>query len=212
MKKLLIVTAVLGLATMARATVTIDFNVGLLKDATGSAVIADGQLIQVVAAPTVGGFVAPTPTAFISGSEILLWSGAFDSLTTGTAGSMNIALAPISIATLPAGYALMVQWFPTLGSGASAPGNSTPYGQYYGQFTPDATTVVNVGSDPTWLSPADGSTVSYNFLTASTGVGGIANSAGYASLATAAVPEPATYAAVFGVLALGLVAWRRRTA
>ena len=210
MKKIFIFSLMVGLATFTRASVTIDFQVGILTGANGTTPIADGMLIQVIAAPTTGALVAPTPTTFTSGSEIVLFSGAFDHTTTGIVGAMDIAPAPISISTLPQGWAFMVQWFPTLASGASTPGNSTPYGQYMGQFSPDATTMTNLGSDLAWTSPADGSLVTFNLLTISSGLGGIANTAGAATLTTTAVPEPATYAAIFGALAFGFVAYRRR--
>ncbi|MDI1250700.1 MAG: PEP-CTERM sorting domain-containing protein [Lacunisphaera sp.] len=211
MKKLLAITLLSGLATLAQATVTLDFNVGFLTNADGTTLIANGKLIQIVAAPTTGDFMAPTPTTFTSGSEILLWSGAFNSATASLgAGAMTIAPSAFAIATLPAGYALKLQWFPTLDSTALTPGNSTPYGLYIGQFSPDATTITNIGTDIAWNSPADTNTVSYNLFTISTGLGGIANSVGVANLTTAAIPEPSTYAAIFGALALGFVAYRRR--
>jgi hypothetical protein len=202
MKKLLVLSLLLGSAIIARATVTLDFSVGILTGADGTTPIADGSLIQLIAAPTTGGFVAPTPTTFTSGSEILLWSGAFDSTTAFppvslNGGAMSLAPGPIDIAILPAGYALMVQWFPTLLSTAVAPGYSTPYGQY------------STLNDVSWVSPSNGSTVSFTFQTVSW-VGSSANSLGAASLTTAAIPEPSTYAAIFGALALGFVAYRRR--
>lgn len=203
MKKVFALSLILGLATLARATVTIDFTVGILTGSDGVTPISDGSLIQLIAAPTTGGLVAPTATAFTSGSEVLLWSGAFNSATTGTTGSMDIAPGPL---TITAGWAFMVQWFPTLTTAASAPGNSTPYGQYKGQFSPDGSIV----GDLAWTAPADGSTVSYNFLTVSSGAGSIANSAAAATQSTAPIPEPSTYAAIFGVCALGLAAYRRR--
>jgi hypothetical protein len=211
MKKIFIYSLLMVIAVFARATVTIDFQVGVLMGADGITPMADGKLIQVIAAPTTGAFVAPTTTSFISGSEILLFSGAFDSSTLGAGpGLMDIAIAPISISTLPAGWALMVQWFPTLNSTAIAPGASTPFGQYFGQFSPDATTITNVGSDIAWTSPPDSSLVTYNFLTLSSAVGGIANSTAAATQSTAPIPEPSTYAAIFGAMALGLAAYRRR--
>jgi hypothetical protein len=200
MKRLFFAFVLLGFATIARATVTIDFQVGVLANSDGSVPIADGMLVQLIAAPTTGGFMAPTPTTFISGSEIMLWTGAFDSSTTGFNGVMDIAPAPISISTLPAGWALMVQWFPTLGSAAGAPGNSTAYGQY---------STIN---DGTWVSPADAAVVTFTFLTLS-GTGGngtSADSLGFATSTTAPIPEPSTYAAILGAMALGFVAYRRR--
>jgi hypothetical protein len=200
MKKLLLVS-LLGVAVLARAqTVTLDFTLGTLTGANGSTPIADGMLIQLIAAPTTAAFAAPTPTTFTSGSEIVLWSGAVDSSLLGFSGSMDIAPAPISSATLPAGWVFLIQWFPTLSSSALTPGNGTPYGQY------------STLNDASWVAPAAGGNVAFSYLNVLSGLGSASNSLGVASLSTAAaaVPEPATYAAIAGMMALGAVAYRRR--
>lgn len=199
MKKPFIAALVLITAFAAQAqTVTLDFTVGQLTQSDGTTPIADGSLIQILAAPTTGDFSIPTPTEFISGSEIMLWSGAFDSSTLGTAGAMAIAPAPIPTSTLPAGYSLLVQWFPTLLSTATTPG----YGTWFGQFS--------TANDVTWVSPAAGASETFTFLTVAVG-GANANSLGSAMQMTA-VPEPSTYALLAGIACLGFMVVRRRMA
>jgi hypothetical protein len=194
MKKIFVSFLLLGAATLSRATVTIDFTVGILNDVTGSTPVADGSLIQLIGSSD-NVFAAPTPGAFIGGNDVLLFSGSFDSSTSGgTTGAMLFSLSNI---TLTPGTNLLLRWFPTLTGGSGSPGGLTPYGEY-GSLT-----------DGSWVSPANGSTVSINLLTVSAG-GSTLDSFGNASLSTAAIPEPSTYAAIFGVMALGLVAYRRR--
>lgn len=199
MKKLLIIALLFGSVTLARATVTLTFNVGILTLADGTTAIPDHSLLQILAAPAMVDFTAATATEFTSGNEFVLKSVDFDS-STGfpvTAGKITTVVASIPISTLPPGYFLKLQWFPTLtlSSAAGAPGYGTTFGAY-----------TNVA----WTSPSDGGTQTYDFLTTSAG-GSVANSVGSSSLMTAsAVPEPSTYAAIFGMLALAGAAYKRR--
>lgn len=205
MKKFLSISLLLAFASFARAqTVSIDFLLGNLTGADGTSLMKDGMLIQVYSASSLTAFTQPTPTSFSSGGATLLFSGAFDSTnTTGASGSMDIVLSSIPTATLPQGSSFMVQWFPTISAAnvGNGPGYDTPYGQY------------GTLNDQSWVSPAAGSTVQYSLLTMSSGAGTANNLLGAALLKTMAatpVPEPATYAAIFGALALGFVAYRRR--
>lgn len=196
MKKLLLSFLFLGVVTLSHAVVTIDFTIGILADASGSAPLGNGPLIQIIGSSD-NSFAAPTAGAFTGGNDVLLFSGSFDITTSAnTPGAMLLSLNNISLA---ANTNLLVRWFPTLTIGASAPGGSTPYGQY-GSLT-----------DVAWVSPSNGQTVAIGFLTLSAG-GSTADSAGFASLTTTAIPEPSTYAAILGALALGFVAYRRRQA
>jgi hypothetical protein len=196
MKKLSALVALLGFAILAHGQTTFNIAFGVLTNADDSTPAAQGSLVQFIAAPTVGGLVAPTPTAFVSGTELLLSTISLDDTTNGNIpGSMFTSVT----VTVPQNYALMLQWFPTLSSAASAPGGSTPYGQY---------SLIN---DASWVAPTPGSTISLNLLTTTVfGPNSTPDSAGYANLTTAPIPEPATYAALFGVMALGFAAYRRR--
>lgn len=210
MKKLLLLSLIAMSAIVVRGqTISLDFTVGILTGANGITPIPDGSLIQVIAAPTVGDFVAPTPTSFVSGSAFVLWSEPFNSSVTGTPGAMDVINTAISPTALPQGYALMIQWFPTLTTASSVPGYGTPYGQYMGQFATNGLDG-NGNPDPAWTAPAAGATVVYQFITTSGG-GVIGDPIGAALQATAAaVPEPATYAMIFGLVAMIGVAFRRR--
>lgn len=194
MKKNLLIALFVALSAVGYAqTITLDFTVGVLSNSTGAAPLADGALFQVIASND-NVFTAPTTSSFVGGDDVVLWTGAFDSTTTGLTGAMNLVLAGVSSATYSGDY-LLVRWFPTLTSVAVTPGVTT-----YGQF--------GYPNDVSWFAPAAGNTVSYSMVTIGAG-GALADSVGMASYATA-VPEPSTYAALLGISVLGLVAYRRR--
>lgn len=199
MKKIFLILLFLGgtFASSQAQTITMDFTVGILADSLGTP-IADGKLIQIIASPDAT-FTAPTTTNFLGGDDILLWSGAFDSSTSGVTGAMIINLSDVSASN--AGYHLAVRWFPSLSSGAATPGN-TNYGQY------------GYLDDSSWIAPAAGSSLSYFFKTISYESGPNANSTGYATNITA-VPEPSSYAIIMALFSLGLLikhSWRSRIA
>lgn len=192
MKRLLLIAALLVIALSGHAQTTFNFAFGILANADGSPA-PEGALIQIIAAPTVEDFGLPSPTSFLNGTnETLLWSGGLDSSTNGDIpGSMFTAVT----ATVPQGYALMLQWFPTLTISSLTPDYGTPFGQY---------------TDVSWVAPASGSTVTISFLTNSI-LPGIPDAVGYANQLTA-VPEPSTYALLAGMAMLGFVWLRRRSA
>jgi hypothetical protein len=201
MKKLILFTALLCATCAGIAqTVTLNFSVGELRNSTGSTLMPDGALIQFIASPDIT-FATPTSTTFVGGNDILLWSGSFDSTGSGIPGAMVTALNNVSAAN---DY-LLVRWYPTLAGNASAPGGGTSYGQFGYGFN----------GDSSWIAPASGaSSPTYLSLTLdptnSTGQAQ-SDSFGYATYTVAgAVPEPATYAAIFGLFAVGMVALRRR--
>ncbi len=173
------------------------FGIGVLSDQNG-APIPDGALFQIIAsADTV--FDAPTPTSFFGGNDILVFSGAFDSSSGFGLGTAFLSFTDVPLATYPIAQSnLIIRWFPTLSAQSAAPGFATFYGEY--GFTQDSS----------WVAPAPGSSLMYEFVTVAAG-GTIADAVGRATLQTA-IPEPSTYAAIFGALALGFVAYRRRLA
>ena len=103
MKKNLILvwalTCLLSSAT-AQTVVTIDFNLGILSNATGTAV-PDGSLVLLVGS-TSGTFATPTATSFIGGSsnEAVLWQGAFDH-STGAPPTLGAMSSTTGLFTLP---------------------------------------------------------------------------------------------------------------
>ena len=179
-------------------SVTIDFQVGAMTFSDGTTPVPDGTLIQLIGASTIGGLTGPTSSSFISGTEVLIASGTVLGGTFVGPGSGTTDFAP-GILSLPANEVLMLQWFPTLTSGASAPGANTYYG-FYGAM-----------NDGTWVVPSSGSlTGTFSFYTSSIG-GSLSDSIGAATYHTAAaVPEPSTYAAIFGLFAVGVVCFRRK--
>jgi hypothetical protein len=193
MKKLLLSLLSVSALSLAHATVTINIDIGVLTGPGGTPTMADGRLIQVIGSAD-NLFDAPTASLFTAGNDTLIHSASFDSTTIGTAGVMSIALSNITLAT---GTNILVRWFPTLLSSANTPGGGTAYGEY------------GYINDVSWVAPAQSNSVSLSLVTTSTGFGSAANSLGYASLTTA-IPEPSTYAAIFGALVLGLAAYRRR--
>jgi len=198
MKKILAALLILASSAFVHAqTVTMDFTVGVLTDQQG-VVMPDGGLIQIIASSDAI-FDSPTPDSFVGGNDILVFSGAFDSSTTGLPGATFLFVSSVPLSQYPIAQSnLMIRWFPTLTSNATAPGFATFYGQY------------GVADDAAWVAPAAGGALSYFLLTVSAG-GSLAEAVGQANLATA-IPEPSTYAALLALAALGFVAYRRRAA
>ncbi|MBI2513886.1 MAG: PEP-CTERM sorting domain-containing protein [Opitutae bacterium] len=196
-KKILLVLAIAVSAVAGRAqTIAMDFGLGVLSGANGTAV-PEGSLVKIIASSDAL-FGAPTDSSFVSGNDVVIYSGLLD----GSAGlGLNTGTTSISLSvssTYAANF-LLVRWFPTLTSLQALPGNSTAYGEF------------GYPNDNTWVAPSAGNTLAYNFFTVSTTLGSFANTLGYASLSTApaAVPEPTTYAAILGVFAMGIIAYRR---
>lgn len=199
MKKTLIFALSMCLISICRSqTVTLNIQSGIMSNSVGT-VVPDGSLFQVIASPDAT-FAAPTAGSFTGGSnDIVIFSYAVNSVASGASG--YVLTAPvINLSTYAiAGDFLELRWFPTLTTGSASPGGSTFYGQYgYAEQSTSA-----------WIAPASGQTLSYAFLTTSAG-GTLADTVGQAMSQTAPIPEPSTYAAIFGVAALGFVAYRRR--
>lgn len=198
MKKISSILALCALVVTAHAqsTITINFDVGVLANNSGIPV-ADGSLLQIIASPDVV-FDAPSDASFITGNDLLIYSWAFDSATSGMNGvatfEMNVNLSQFPVV----GHYLAVRWYPTLSSQSIAPGFNTFYGEY------------GYVQDSSWVAPAAGNIIGLQMITVALG-GSVADSLGQAALQTP-IPEPSTYAAIFGALALGFVAYRRRLA
>jgi hypothetical protein len=213
MKKriLSLVLAVGALCTMsARAqlvvptgTVELNFTLGQLSTLSGTPV-ADGSLIQFLAAGSSSFFGPPVTTDFLGQTPgpFILWQGSFDSTTTGIPGAMVLSLTENLYAAgtmgsyLKAGDALMVRWYPQL-SGSSIP--SAPGLISYGQYT---------AFD--WIVPPAGAVGDYSLITVGLG-GDVSDASGLASLVVGTpVPEASTFAYVLGggILVLGLALQR----
>jgi hypothetical protein len=208
MKKLLtaaLVSLALG-ASSAFATVNLSLYGGTLRDSSGTA-LADGGLLVLVASTTDSIFSSPLPDANISLGSLFggddqivgLFSTSFDN--SGVTGGYGSLLSIDFSGNLGSGDALQLYWFPTLTTANTSFGSYTPYGTY-------RTDNIASGSDIAWALPSDGTSVTLNFFTTSSGMGTEADVLGNASLST--VPEPATTVALLGAGAALFVIHHRR--
>lgn len=192
------------LATAVRAGVTIDFGGGQLYD-QNHVPLSNGSLVLLVADTGNNGF-SPLTAGTLSADSFLAHSDdlilAMSSVTNlGEFQGVSDSFNGVFHNNWTAGNALALIWFADV-SGGILYGN-----EHYGLFT---SAIGEDGSDP-WITPADGTFLrTVLFLTTSAGGSVHADSAGDASFTVAAIPEPATSAACAGLLALALVAWRRR--
>jgi hypothetical protein len=173
--------------------ITMSFTAGVLSNSLGTP-ISDGSLLQIIASPDTT-FSAPTTTDFlgVSSNDILLWSGSMDSSTSGVSGVIITPALHFDLATYPvSGDYLIIRWFPSLTTADTAPG-ATTYGEY------------GYNNDNTWIAGGASSTLSYSFLTQSSGAGSSPDSLGYASNTVSPVPEPSSYATVIGLFSLGMM-------
>ena len=204
-KCLALVAGVLS-ATSAWSAITINFSGVAFLDNSGAA-LPDGALIQIIASTQDAGFAAPTPSAFVSGDDIVIASFTVDSSTSGVPGGVVAALNIADYTTYSASFnlndPLTIRWYPSLVAGSATPG-ATTYGEFREALAGD-------GSDMSWAAPADGgNTYALNLISTDFG-GSVAPSALRATLVTA-VPEPSSFAALAGFAVLGLAASRRRRA
>lgn len=191
--------ALVSSVMMTGQTITLEFTVGILSDQNGNP-IPDGALIQVIASPDAT-FESPTNFDFVGGNDILVYSTGLDSASGGMPGSAYITIPSILLSEYPiAQNFLQIRWFPTLAEGATSPGFAT----YYGEF--------GYNNDNSWIAPSAAGFSSFILQTVSYFDGSLPDQVGQALNSTAPIPEPSTYAAVIGALALGFVAYRRRFA
>jgi hypothetical protein len=105
----------------------------------------------------------------------------------GTTGSVNLSLTSGLFPNLSTGDQLAVVWFPTLTNADLSMMSGVSYGLYS-------------GASSSWWVPAAGGTVSLS----------VPDGTMASFVSVSAIPEPSTYAAIFGGLALGFATWRRR--
>ena len=217
----------LAAQSTALASITINIYAGSLRNASGSANVAQGTLIQLInlgndgfnpinindgsssgLAQWVSGNDAVIAAAFVNPAAGDFTTGAAFDLTAGadpTTGILNRAFR-FEIADVPAGTNIGIRWFPGILAANFATTTLVP-GQAYGQFTRAASALHN-GS--VWISPSDGGTLTFDALSTQNnpeGAGSDPNSAGFASFTV--VPEPAAIGlSLLG--AVGLATLRRR--
>lgn len=207
MKKITSMLLALSLgAVSAQATVNFSLFGGILRTSGGTA-IADGGLVLLVASTTDSVFTGPLGTdsttvgSVFGGDNVIVGAFSTSLANSGFTGGYGASLNLTYSGNITAGDTLQLYWFPTLTTGSATFGMGTSYGVY-------RTDSVRAGSDIGWVLPSDGSTVSLNFYTNSTGVDTLADSLGNANLTT--VPEPATTVALLGGAAGLFVMHRRR--
>jgi hypothetical protein len=207
MKKLLLSTACTAAVCIEAHAVTITLDCEVLKDASGSAMPISG--IVVLTAATEGIFSGPTPTSFVSGTEILLQK--WDLSAFATPGVFSDITDDLAFGgTWGTGDPLRMYWFPTLTLLSASPGAGTSYGTYVDPLG-------LLDGSAAWVTPAESDTIGLKFYTSDASFlsAGGANSAdvGLASLTVAPIPEPGT--AAVGVMALlaamGITRRRQRT-
>lgn len=211
-KAVSILVVLLGLAGAVQAqTVSLHIDAGLLENTTGTAVVANGMLLQILASPS-GVFSAPTSSAYVTGDNVLLGNFAMNS-NSGNAGETLTNANNLSLATfnLTVGEAVELRFYPNL-SGTTVPATPT-LGTTYGQVRSSTTESGQTdGSQTAWVIPAAGVTADLLYITANDG-GVYSNlSAQATNIVAAAIPEPSTYALFSGGFLglLGLCAWNRR--
>lgn len=207
----------LGLATAAHASVTVEIDAGILRNLTTTSTVPVGGLLMLVASPSgaATNFSAPTSTSFVSGDNIVVAAFAMNN-NGGVTGEVDYSptfnlgnTGTATSTTFDAGDPLLLRWFPTLTYAAYSAGTLTApgLGANYGQ----GRSAIAVDGGSAWVTPANGSSSAvFTFITADDG-GSQPNSSGLASNIVVAVPEPSTYAAVMcGLAGLIGVLMRRR--
>lgn len=209
--------SVIAVAASVEGTVTLTYQFsGLLTSSSASVPIGS---VGVIVADTSGdGFLADYITGSASFSDF-----AGTSLTIGSnlgSSSDDTIISVFTAIDLGGGFTgfndqetitlsgslgtgdnLALYWFPDVSVNSIAGAVSQ-----YGFFRTDSISSGS-GSQMAFVMPADG--VNLTLASASVSIGGdIPDSA----LTAVAVPEPSTYAAILGALALGFVAYRRRKA
>jgi hypothetical protein len=183
----------------------------IFTDGTGLTDAPAGSLVLFVADTNDNGFGNLAPGAITVGSAISAGSddiieARFTMTLTGlldaSSGSLTLSGA------WNAGDPVAVYWIPSLTSTDTNVGAGVSYGMY--------TDPTGVGGSAAWITPTDGTTTTTAMFFQSNNDGffapspNVPSNTGFAGLVT--VPEPSTFALLGGIVALGLVARRRKTA
>lgn len=198
---------------VTHATVTLSTGqVASLRDDSGSAV-AVGRVALLVADFSNDGLLNLGGT-FLSEGNYLAGGTDDQILAVGFTSEIESGIVGYNFSGTTFDYSgnfgtgdnLYVLWLPTISNHNIIVAAGLSYGQYRSGIV-DAES----GSDIAWIAPADGGAYSLAAFDTSINPSGIASPGDLtASLTTSAVPEPATYAALFGLAAVGFCAWRKR--
>jgi hypothetical protein len=182
--------------------VTFNITAGYFHTAGGLEVMPTSGLVLLAVSTDNNSWAAPTPTSFFNDDdmEVARWD-----LSTNVYGAGTLGPAPASFSyttAIDANDPMRLYWYPSLSISSTAPGSGTAYGAFRTDSIIDF-------SDSGWVLPVnEAATLGLNFLTVSLG-GSNPESAGWADYLVP-IPEPSTYASVFGALSLvGAVAFRR---
>jgi hypothetical protein len=188
-----------GALVRAQST-TVQYGAGRLYNGSAT-LIPDGALVLLLADTQQIGFATLSPGNlnigdYLNGGLQVLARATVNSAFNGTATAVGttgaISLGAGAFPQLSTGDALAIVWFPALTGSSFSFVSAASYGLI---------------SDPLWLVPAAGSTVTFNFFTVSRG-GTYADALAQATFT--AIPEPSAYAVAAGFAVLGVTAWRRR--
>jgi hypothetical protein len=211
---LTLLTVLAASASTTLASVSFNLDADHLKDNLGNS-LKEGALVMLVASTTDTTF-SPLSAGSIStnsflgtSDDLVLWRGFVTD--TGATYSYPILNAQVPAMEFANGWGqddrLALLWFPTLTESSTSIDVGTVYGLY---TNPSSTTLSSA-----WITPANGTS---NYLLGLYTIDGaqvlgepgeIASDAGMASFTVSAIPEPSTYAAIFGALTLGGVCYRR---
>lgn len=195
--------AVAGLSQTLASTLIID--AAYLKTSAGVKIGEGSGLLLLVASTGNQSFVAPTSTAFVSGDDVEL--GRWSLSGGGEPGAFSQTIVLNLTGGVAAGNPVQLMWFPTLGIGATAPGDSTTYGVYRSPITSGTDAD---GSAP-WVIPGAAATENIKFFTSD--FGSLVNTAtsgvnfGEAALV---IPEPSSLVLLALAMGGGLLFVRRR--
>lgn len=187
-------------ASCALATVTLNINIDGLRNAGGE-FASYSSLVLLVADMDGNGFTAPVSGFSTTASST--W-GDDDRIVARFDGSIDefdgFFASAVIAADLYASKAIALYWFPSLTLDNSSLNAGVSYGTSVGTLS--------------WIAPAVGGTLSYDFLGANStgayGTGVYTNAQMSANFTVAPIPEPSAAVALAGAAILGVAATRRR--
>lgn len=197
MKKYILRSALAAwlLSTALSASVTLNFEGGVLFGTDTDSPLADSALIYAIARPSGTAFAGPTAGSFTGAGELFLGKWNPDSSGMGEAGAFSAVISDLSLTGgLQTGMDVWIVWFPELTTASLSPAPGFVYGAFH-----------KAG----WTLPANSSTASYGLETAAVG-GELPDADFIADKQVSAVPEPGFYAVFAGATVLGLACGRNQ--
>jgi hypothetical protein len=211
--KLVILFTISLVPLTTTATVTINLGVGELYDVSDNKLTSGVGLLvaDVDGTGFIGDYLSNSSnfdtnafnnTTLTPGNSVGASTNRILSVFNINQSQAHSATGEVSItldSSLTTGDMLGFYWFPTIRFGTGTISGSV---SQYGFYRSDSDSFLN-NSTTTWFMPAESASVELLALTP-------AFSGSLEPAALTAIPEPSTYVALFGVLALGAVVMRRR--